>query len=34
MDETNILSLIRPWLDTNYQITTKVLQLHFAKNFA
>jgi hypothetical protein len=23
MDETNLLSLIKPWLDTNYQITTK-----------
>jgi hypothetical protein len=34
MDEINFLSLIKPWLDTNYQITTKLLQLRFTKNFA
>jgi hypothetical protein len=31
MNETNLLSLIRPWLNTNYQIPTKVLPLYFAK---
>jgi hypothetical protein len=36
MNETNLLSLIRLWLNTNYQITTKhaMLHGHFAKNFA
>jgi hypothetical protein len=33
MDEANLLSLIKSWLDTNYQITTKMLQYHFAKYF-
>jgi hypothetical protein len=31
MDETNLLSLIRPWLDTNYQITTKLATVLFCK---
>jgi hypothetical protein len=34
MDETNLLSLIRPWLNNIYQITTKVLQYHFVKKIA
>jgi hypothetical protein len=33
MDETNLLSLIRPWLDTNCQITTKIAIVSFCKNF-
>jgi hypothetical protein len=33
MDETNLLSLIRPWLDNICQITTKTLQWRFAKKF-
>ena len=28
----NLLSLIRLWLDTNYRITTKMLQYSFKKN--
>jgi hypothetical protein len=31
MDETNLLSLIRPWLDNIYQIKTKMLQCPFCK---
>jgi hypothetical protein len=31
MDETNLLSLIRPWLDTNCQITTKFTTVSFCK---
>jgi hypothetical protein len=31
MDETNLLSLIRPWLDTNYQITTKIATVSFCQ---
>jgi hypothetical protein len=31
MDETNLLSLIKPWLDTNYQITMKSATLAFHK---
>jgi hypothetical protein len=34
MDETNLLSLIRPWLDTNYQITTKFATVPFCKKIA
>jgi hypothetical protein len=33
MDETNLLSLIKPWLDTNYQITTKIATVAFRKIF-
>jgi hypothetical protein len=33
MDETNLLSLIRPLLDTNCQITTKLAKCHFANFF-
>jgi hypothetical protein len=33
MDETNLLSLIRTWLDNIYQITTKTVQYPFAKKF-
>jgi hypothetical protein len=33
MDETDLLSLIRPWLDTNYQITTKRATWSFYKKF-
>jgi hypothetical protein len=31
MDETNLLSLIRPWLDNIYQITTKIVTVQFCK---
>jgi hypothetical protein len=31
MDETNLLSLIRSWLDTNCQITTKFATISFCK---
>jgi hypothetical protein len=31
MDETNLLNLIKPWLDTNYQITTKFATVSFSK---
>jgi hypothetical protein len=31
MDEMNFLSLIRPWLHTNYQITTKFTTVSFYK---
>jgi hypothetical protein len=34
MDETNLLSLVRPWLNTNYQITIKFTTVLFAKYFA
>jgi hypothetical protein len=34
MDETNLLSLIRPWLDNICQITTKIATVLFCKNFA
>jgi hypothetical protein len=33
MDEMNLLSLIKPWLDTNYQITTKSATVAFRKIF-
>jgi hypothetical protein len=33
MDETNLLSLIKQWLDTNYQITTKNATEAFRKIF-
>jgi hypothetical protein len=33
MDDTNLLSLIKPWLDTNYQITTKSAKVAFRKIF-
>jgi hypothetical protein len=33
MDETNLLSLIKPWLDTNYQITKKSATVAFHKIF-
>jgi hypothetical protein len=34
MDETNLLSLIRPWLDNICQITTKRTTVVFCKNFS
>jgi hypothetical protein len=33
MDETNLLSLIKLWLDTNYQITIKSATITFCKIF-
>jgi hypothetical protein len=33
MDEMNLLSLIKPWLDTNYQITMKSTTVTFRKIF-
>jgi hypothetical protein len=33
MDETNLLNLIKPWLDTNYQIKTKSATIAFRKLF-
>jgi hypothetical protein len=33
MDETNLLILIKSWLDTNYQITTKSATVAFRKIF-
>jgi hypothetical protein len=33
MDETNLLSLIRPWLDTNRQITMKFATISFCQFF-
>ena len=33
IDETNLLSLVSPWLDNIYQIQTKVLQCQFSKKF-
>jgi hypothetical protein len=34
MDETNLLSLIRPWLDNICQITTKSATVPFCKFFS
>jgi hypothetical protein len=31
MDETNLLNLIKPWLDNIYQITTKSATVPFCK---
>jgi hypothetical protein len=33
MDETNLLNIIKPWLDINYQITTKNITVAFYKIF-
>jgi hypothetical protein len=33
MDEMNLLNLIKPWLDTNYQITKKSTTVEFRNIF-